>query len=114
MPAPRRQYRKSAVDHVADALIGLEAAEAALARIDDANVSAAARGTIAKARTAVARGKHCTAETIEILLRGGTTTKARRRPAAVKDQPADPTPEPAPEPAAEAAPGRRPRTRRKG
>jgi hypothetical protein len=68
MPAPRRRYRKTTIDHLADALEQIEAAEAALGRIADATLNAAAKDAIQRLREAVTAGKVACADGIEALL----------------------------------------------
>ena len=63
--------RKAAVDHVAEALMHLEKAEAALGRVDDSRVNATARAAIERMRRAVLDGRNASADSIEALLTGG-------------------------------------------
>lgn len=70
MAVPRGPYRKGPVDHVAEALMHLEQAEAALGRVDDAKVNAKARAGIAKAVRGVTSAQRGIADSIEALLGG--------------------------------------------
>lgn len=79
MPAPRAPRRKKNADHIFDAVLGLETAEQAIARIDDARLSNDGRNAVMRLRKALTDGKSAAADAIETMA-DGTLTRDRRPP----------------------------------
>ncbi len=88
MPAPRPPYRRTALDHIAEALTHLEAAVKAVERIDTGAINPAGRVAVEQLHETLGTAKvHC-ADSIDALIGRGSRPSPTTPPSAPPATPA--------------------------
>lgn len=80
---PQRRYRKTSLDHIADALLYLEEAEKAVARVESEKLNPAGRAAIERLRASLLTSKRRCAQAIDAVVgrpRSDTATPSPRLP----------------------------------